>query len=369
MPCRIVAALLGLGLVCVLGCDSAPPAKTDPRVFVVEATPGVDVTVEPERLVFRLAGHEDLLRRQAGDILVCSNGTGFIRAVVSVSSADGSITIPTTPAVLGDAIIDGTATDSSDLSDMEGQWKADGKWDGVLPFDGMLEVGNTTVIGNGDVNVSLKDVSIRFKPSVNLDLDIRERRVTYFEAVASGTVDASMTVDVSTTGNIVVRQDKELWKSTPKVFVQMVGVVPVVEVVQLTFGVGVEVASEGAATTELGGSVNGTIKAGAVYDYYGSGWKAVGERSVTVVPMAKLTEGDASIDFCVYLYGQLDVMFYDVAGPFIYVAPYVGVSHTFGEPGWSRSLGVYGAWGGHVEIFGETMLGFESELFDFSKPF
>jgi hypothetical protein len=366
---RVAPLLLALGLACVLGCDSSPPARTDPRVYVVDATPGVDVTVEADRLVFVLSGHEDLLQRQAGDVLVCSNGTGFIRAVVSVESADGSITVATTSAVLGDAIIDGTASDSSDMADMEGQWQMDGKWDGVLPFDGMLEIGDTTIIGNGDVDVSMKDVSVRFKPSVNLDLDIRDRRVTYFEAVASGTVEAAMTVAVTTSGNVSVRQDKELWKSSPKVFVQWIGWVPVVEVVQLTFGVGVEVASEGAATTELGGSVKGTIKAGATYDYYGSGWKAVGSRSVTIVPVAQLTEGDASIDFSVYLYGQLDVMFYDVAGPFIYVAPYVGVSHTFGEPGWERSLGIYGAWGGHVEIFGETMLGFESQLFDFSKTF
>jgi hypothetical protein len=356
-------------IVLAFGCGSNPPAKTDPRVYVVDATPGVDVTVEPDRLTFVLAGHEDLLQRRAGDILVCSNGTGFIRAVASVASADGAVTVATTAAVLGDAIIDGTASDSSDLEDMSGQWKMDGKWDGVLPFDGLLEIGNTSVLGNGDVSVDLKDVRMRFKPSVNLDLDIRDRQVTYFEAVASGSVEAAMTVAVETTGNVTVRQEKELWKSTPKALVQMVGYVPVVEVVQLTFSVGVEVASEGAAKTEVGGSLTGTLTAGATYDYYHGGWKAVGQRNVTVVPVAKLTEGDASLDFSVYLVATLDILFYDVAGPFIWVAPYVGVSHTFGEPGWSRYFGISGAWGGHVEIFGETMLGFEKDLFDFSKEF
>jgi hypothetical protein len=351
------------------GCDPGSPAQTDPRVFVVEATPGVDVTVTPDRLVFQLAGHEDLLARQPGDILVCSHGAGFIRGVASVTSADATIDVMTTPAELGDAIIDGTTSDSSDLDDLQGQWKMDGKWDGVLPFDGLLEIGDTTILGNGDVTVSLKDVHLSFKPTVSLDLDIRGRRVTYFKAVAQGTLATGMTVAVTTTGNVAVREEKELWKSTPKTFVQWVGPVPVVEVVQLSFGVGVEVDAEGAAATEVGGNVTGSLTAGATYDYYDGGWQAVGERSLSVVPVAQLTEGDADLAFSLYLYGQLDVMFYDVAGPFIYVAPYVGVSHTVGEPGWSRSLGVYGAWGGQVEIFGENVAGFEAELFDFSKDF
>jgi hypothetical protein len=88
---------------------------------------------------------------------------------------------------------------------------------------------------------------------------------------------------------------------------------------------------------------------------------------MTIVPLNEVTEGDASIDLSVYVYAELDVKFYDVAGPFISVYPYAAASHTAGKPGWSKSIGIAGAWGGKIEIFGETVAGFESDLFDYSK--
>ncbi|HEY3352559.1 MAG TPA: hypothetical protein VGQ83_04875 [Polyangia bacterium] len=360
---------LGLMLAAVIavGCADAE-TKTDPRVFLLKGTPGVDFQVEPDRLIFPVGGYEDLLGRQPDDILVASSGTGLFRAVVSVSSADGSITVLTRPAELGEAVIDGTASQAADTNDMDGRWSMDGKFDGVLPFDGSLEIGDTTILGNGDLDASITDAHIHFKPNFHLDLDVHSRRVTYFEAIAEGSLEARLTARVQTMGNVAVRQDKELWKSSPKIFTQWIGPVPVIEVVQLSFGVGVEVGAEGAATFEGGGSLTTTLRAGAVYDYYTTGWRGVGEKQVTVVPLGKLTEGDATIDVSVYVYGELDIKFYDVAGPFLYVAPYVGVSHTVGEPGWEPAIGIFGAWGGKVEIFGHSLAGFEKELFDWSHP-
>jgi hypothetical protein len=87
-----------------------------------------------------------------------------------------------------------------------------------------------------------------------------------------------MLVEATTTGHVAVRQEKELWHSTPKFLTQWVGVVPIVEVVQLSFGVGAEVSAEGSATVQVGGELKGSVAAGATYDRYNGGWHTVGER-------------------------------------------------------------------------------------------
>jgi len=363
---QLCLAWLG-ALAALSGCEGPPGPRTDSRVYLLEGTPGVDFQVEPDRLLFPVAGYEQLLARQPDDILVSSVGTGLFRAVVSVASADGTIVIATRPAVLGEAIIDGNVSGQAGMPD-EGRWTVDGKWDGILPFDGLLEIGRTAILGNGEITAEVIDSRIRYKPDFQLDLDLNDRRVTYFEAIAEGSLEATLVVQVQTTGSVTVRQNQILWRSAPQTLVQWVGTVPVVEVVTLTFGVGVEVAADGAATFEGGGSLTTTLRAGAVYDYWTGGWGGVGERSVAVVPLGQVTDGTASIDVSVYLFAQLDIMFYDVAGPFLYVAPYVGVRHETGAPGWEPLIGIRGAWGGHVSIFGETLAGFEAELFDITRP-
>jgi hypothetical protein len=361
---------IGCFLLLTLGCgadgggrgNATPNATVHQGVYVIDATPGVDVLVEPERLVFTEA-HDDVLEREAGDVLVCSNGGGFLRKVVSVHRDGANIVVGTIDATLGDAIADGSATGQSDLAhDAEGQWEIDGKYDGILPFDGKLEIGNTSVVFTPDAQVSIKDARFDFKPSVDLDLNVTNSELTYFRAIAEGTVEATMVVHVVTPSAATVNQKKILWRSAPKFLTQMIGPVPVVETVDLSIGVGTRLSTVQAVDFEAGGDLNGSLRAGATFDRE-SGWQAVGDGSISIVPIpiSSNVESFALQGIEVYMYAEVNLRFYNLAGPYITIGPYVNTYDTGNE--WEPAYGVRGTWGGKLQVMGLSA-GFQSELFD-----
>ncbi|HVY49750.1 MAG TPA: hypothetical protein VHB21_27840, partial [Minicystis sp.] len=76
------------------------PADVAPNVVVVQRTPGVDVDVEPDRLVVASAGADDVRAAHPGDVLVSGFGAGFLRRVVHLEDEGASLVVFTQPATI-----------------------------------------------------------------------------------------------------------------------------------------------------------------------------------------------------------------------------------------------------------------------------
>jgi hypothetical protein len=328
---RRLGALLATTLAACAG-----PSPADPTVYVVDREPGVDFTVAADALIFPESGNEALLARAPGDVLVCAHGDGFVRRIASITDADHTITIATTPATVADAIEEGTV-------DHHAVPLAGKPHDGEKTFHGFsYGLGNVSVPGDLGLQLHVTGGHIQFDPDLDVHLDVQQHELQAFHAVASGLLDASFDADVEVNGHIdhIVYLPLQKW-SYP--MVQLVGAVPLVEVVELTAGVGFEVAAQGHAIVHLGGSMRGQVRAGAAYTV-DAGWQPVDDHAFDFTPDTRVVEGDLQdLKVSGLVYGELSVKFYDVVGPALRLAPYVALSHTQGENGWTPSVGVRGS--------------------------
>ncbi|HTM21549.1 MAG TPA: hypothetical protein VL172_13605 [Kofleriaceae bacterium] len=358
----IVLTTIAVAAGCSAELGEGPSAD---RVVVLDREPGVDVSVGPDRIELAVAGNEPLLGLEPGQLLVCGRGHGFLRSVVSVEQVGDRIVVHTGGATLADAIPTGHIHNQMVFG---GHKEPTG---GSLPFEFegfAVGIGGTTLVGNEHVDAELTEGHFDFDPDLDLDIDLDGASLDYFNAVASGTIDASLVARVHIDGNAAGYFDKDLWK-TERTFVQLIGYVPVVETVELALGVGLSIEGEGSATVEVGGSTTATVSAGARYQ--DGEWSAVGDHDASFAPQARVIEGDADLSVSAYLYAELTVKLYDAIGPSIDVWPYAALTHTLGEPGWVPSVGIGSHFEGHVDvpIVDEGWTGFSAELFDVSHEF
>ncbi len=362
IPLRSVFGVFVLGVAssCTGTALESSTARISDDVRVLEREPGVDVTVEEDRLVFPY--REDLAEVAAGQVLVSGRGGGFLRRAVSIERDGDDLVVVSEPATLTDAIIDGEVDGSVDtgLAD-EGSWA--GAWGG----DGMggfaVGLGGTTIVANGDVSVTVPEGRFDFTPQLDFALDIERRRLKTFRLVASGDIDAALAMDIEIRNAYAAgRYQVPVWK-TQKMFMQMVGIVPIVEMVELSLGVGVQVDAMGAAHAGFGGSLHANIAAGARFE--AGEWHAVGDRVVSFQVLPLVMEGDGMVGIRGFVYAEVAVMLYDVAGPALMVMPYVGAVHE--EPrGWRPRMGVMGMFEAMVSlpIVDRSWVGYQAMLFD-----
>lgn len=349
------SSVLTLALVvsaCTVGDEG--PVVSD-RVKVLDG----DVTVMADRLVLQRAGNEDLLGAVPGDVLVGSQGTGFLRNVVSVSDQRDRIEILTTPAALTDALID---------ADYDGQVH-DAKWDWDGPkFDGVFFKADPIKLeGTGGARLTLTRGSVSFHPSLDLALKTHWAKITQFDLVASGAFDGELGFQLQTDGAAQISYEKDLWESPSWTFVQMIGPVPVVEVVSVGISLEVTGTTEGATTVDVSASAHSAITAGARYN--NGSWQRVGDHTLTLRTDGPTITSTRNAGIEVSMPVELRVQFYDLAGPYISLEPNIRAEWTPSE-GAKAFWGMESRAGGQVNLLGagndSRLFGIEGTLFEFS---
>jgi hypothetical protein len=348
-----------LTLLAVVGCASAAPAQIDRRVHVVRTPP---LSTSADRLVF--PSNQELLARQPGDLIVGAGGSGFLRQVTRVARQADQIVVDTAPASLTDAIIEAEYTSQllDDKSDLSGP-----SLNGVF-----LGFGNTELAAGGGATVTITKGSFAFHPAVDIALDIRDSVVHRFDLVASGDLDADLAFHVEGHGQTEVTVGKDLWTSPPQAFVQTIGTVPVVEVVTVTVSAELSLASDdGMFSLDIGASAHARVEAGQ--RYIEGTWNPAGTLdTLTIDPSDPVFTGSTSVHAELALPVQLQVSFYDLAGPYVALAPNVAATYAPAD-GLVADWGLTGSFGGSVDLLGagndDRLLGFDSDLFDFTCLF
>lgn len=328
------------------------------RVKVIDR----DVTVMPDRLVLARAGNEDLLGATAGDVLVSGRGTGFLRKVESVADLGDQIAIATSPAAMTDALVE---------ADYDGEVH-DAKWDWDGPkFDGVFfNTEGLKIEGTGGAELTMTKGSVSFHPSLDLAMKMHWAKITQFDLVASGAFDGELGFQLQTDGAAQISYEKDLWESPSWTFVQMIGPVPVVEVVSVGVSLEVTGSTEGATTVDVSASAHSGITAGARYT--DGTWQRVGDHTLDLHTdgPAVTSTNNAAIEVSMPV--ELHVQFYDLAGPYISLEPNVHAEWTPDE-GAKAFWGMESRAGGQVNLLGagndSRLLGIEGTLFEFSCEF
>jgi hypothetical protein len=352
------ACLLALALAACGAETPRPGTSIDRRVTVLD--PSGELVITDDQITLPRASNEALLGLRAGDIIVTRRGEGLLRRVEAVSAALDQIVIDTVAAELGDALIDGELADTLDVRD-KGD-KGDHYGLGTITFS----VQDATPISSATATVRIRRARVKMVPSVDLDLAVRSRRVSSFEAILRGHLEADLDLDIEAS-QVGIMPRIPLWKSEPMIFVQQVGVLPVVETLTLQIGLRIEVTAVGQNQVSLSG--------GVVSDFVGGLRFADGSRVVVAgedhvldgqAPLVRFDEEVISVR--AYLYTQADLRLYGTAGPYINVGPYLEIEHPVGGGEDRGAVGLFGEVGGEAKLLGLDLQAFTTPLFDVSRP-
>lgn len=409
---RFLAACLTLA-----ACASQEVSDDDAAEFssdaLVEGHGGIKgmVKVEPTRLVIAKAGNEALLE-SAGKVLVGGpqrspdNSFGFLRRATSASVIDaGHIAIETEEASLVDAVKRGTLHTNHDLVPSAIRLSPQSNGNAAPSGSGLdISIGEKTI---ADVHVKFHDpttllpvsdfeiirkvrldhAQVRFQPTVDLSIGIRDAKIEHFDANAKGTLEASFALTVDTKTSIDIDRNrayrdalKERFRMPPISFtlfetepytlpVQWIGWVPVIETVRFRVLLECDVDVLAQTHIETGASLKSTASFGVIYR--NGAWQPMPAATFEGKPTFAMTQSGSIGGQC-GVRNEVGFFLYDLAGPTISVTPYLSFNVAEGAGGWdfSATPGLHAAFGGRLNVFGHEFLRTDFSVFDVkAKPF
>ncbi|CAN5925216.1 hypothetical protein BH11MYX4_BH11MYX4_64250 [soil metagenome] len=401
-----------IALVLASGCAAGSPSEvTDGEsealvassVVVADSRATIAAEVLGDRVVLPLAVADRYRALSAGAIFVGARGAatgknpdGFLRRVVAVSEDAGSLIVTTTRASLTDAIVQGAVRTSSAGPTIDG----DGlgaqslttltrkELSGIAIdfadkpiFDGVDEVEFDGKKARFAESITLQHAAFSAKPVVDVDLRIRDGKVTRFTAKVEGNLDTSVraTATVTSEGDLdpailaELRSRKHVVKrvlyQSPRVALPnlAVGGVPISPSVQLTVTLRCQLAFGGPIVAHAGVEAKSAVRLGASWD--GAAWSPPVRSAFTITPSFTLDRG-GEIDARCAIEADAELSAYGDSGITMSVAPYVdfgvkadGAAHHF-----TVDAGAEGSMRGRADVFGVRPEDLDRKLVDWKAP-
>jgi uncharacterized protein (TIGR02145 family) len=359
-------------LSCDNGKDTVSPDDTEvvisENVIIPEDDPDITVeTIEEDHLTFNFTGDApDIIEN---DILVGTAEGGYLRKVTSVSVTGNTMEVQTIQASLVEAIERGTMDTTLSLdfgSSNRALYGLETKYlhDGVTVRDNGINISGTELF-SGNINgtnvlLTLPTGEITFTPDLDIGFDIDGGQVQEFHAIASGALDFNFDIRGEFSGILMDfnnNNDPIVLASFSNTFVQMVGFVPVVEVVTLKFEAGYAVNIGYSGEVQAGFDSNLSVSVGA--QYYEANfpqWSEIWipEYDFNIHQPEWNAEGQVSIRG--YVRPTLDIKLYAIAGPYLDIEPFLRYEGNIQTDPQEWSWALYGG--------AESTLGFVIELMD-----
>jgi hypothetical protein len=308
----------------------------------------------------------------AGTVIVGSENGGYLRKVTGSMVQEGKLQLETTDASLVDALIEGSVQTDIDLSLPEpGTLSEQTDWPYIAPCasieNGGVRLDSCPIysgtFGDAWVNATITDGYVKFEPDFDFGFEVDDTSIVEIHGIITGTVylDLDLEIDASTvfTGGdeyTVYEFKKHVW--------QVVGGLPVVEEITVSFILGFEAEASIGGVSTMGFSDTCSVSFGARYQ--NEFWLPVWDPDCTDGHAHEPTwEATAALDAKVYFKMAISTEIYAVAGPYLELGPYArfGATVTTSPPCWEWGLygGIEGSLGFKVHIL-------DFELADFPYP-
>lgn len=350
-----------------------PDTIISDKVVILEEEPDVSLDIiKDSTYTFKFTGAPPEVSKD--DILIGTENGGYLRRVMSVTIEDSSMIIETDYAVLTDAIITGTLDTTIQLK-IEELHKQSGQGlgliyaaKGVSVAEGIINLSGVELfsgkVGGADVEVSITEGSVSFDPSFDLGFKIENSRIKEFHAIARGYLAFDCDLGITASDKFTYAREVNI-ATFQHVAVQFVGIVPIVEVITLSFDAGFESEVSYAGVTEFG--FESGIDVGFGARYTGGLWSSVWDKETNLLAHPVVWPAEAEAQIRGYIEPSISVELYAVAGPYLEVEPYLGFAGeitTYPSWYWYWELfgGICGDIGFKVSILSYNLADFSTEL-------
>ncbi len=313
---------------------------------------------------------------EVGDIIVGTEGGGFLRRLTAIDENNGKITTDTEFVTLAEAIkagtLDGTVTFNQDDFVKSGVPLAKAN-------DMTIDLSGITIYSKDGVTVSISRGSLTINPTLSLNAVFADNKVSSLKVLTEGDIALDLNLRVKATGTL---HDQISWETNiippiTKPFVFMIGPVPVVGTASLSIPFGVSGTLTGSASVESGFDTTSHVKLGAQLN--GGAWTNLSSFSndgVNGHPIVVTLAAGMGVD--VYCKVMAGLNLYGVSNLTGYVQPYVAADANFIPSPFLFVLtaGINGGIGYELGIFGFNLIdkdwffpGPSWELYRYSVPY
>ncbi len=319
---------------------------------------------------------------QKGNIIIGSQGHGYLRKVESITRKPNNLfEVETAPASLNEAVIKGELDTTISLTfENSGLQKSTNK--GLVPvyeFPPGVRLENGKIIikdlelfsgetDNANVVVKIAKGEVAFTPDFDLNIKIDDGRLQRFRAVAKGTIEILCELDCKATAAFSYEKEIEIAKFQ-HVAIQMIGFVPVVEVITIGFNAGFNASAQIEGEFNAGFKSTAEISAGA--QYVSPDWNEIWKRNIkSEQPLEPQWGETAETHLMGFVKPYINVELYSVAGPYIEIKPYLAFDGKITSvPSWSWQAlwGIDGLLGFKIHILDYDLADYNTTFLSYQK--
>ena len=326
----------------------------------------VNVTVNSDSVVYTYSETPEKLSYKVGDYIVGTAGYGYLRKIVDIDKEGNKVIVHTENATLTDVVKEMSFNSTLSLTPN----MISGKGLRSAPAGFQISLDRTLYNAHG-ITVKLKGNAESIITLV-FSIRIENWHITYlyFALVTqtSSSIGIEATENYTLEKNYTVEKNVTLANYHLSPIVRWVGTLPIVFVPELVFKAGAEANFEGNFTTEI--SAQMTITEGALYE--NGNWNAVNQltKELSYQEPGLKTKLDAiAYTIC----PRLNILIYDVAGPYAYLKPYLHFEANRSASlssalHWNLGAGLEGDAGVVVKILDHNLADKEFHIFDLKWP-
>ena len=294
--------------------DSSDPVILSPNAVILDDAVAAQATVEEDRLLFPLAGNENLLDLTVGNVLVSGYHPGFLREIVSIATEGEEIVIGTELGSLSQVIVSGDASFEIPVSE-----------DDKAAHHFHYDFSGEDLYQEGGLHVWIEEGEFDFNLTIDVTLDYTDDR---YGLEAGGPVTSRIVVHATSTG---IGASGELpaipIKEVPFLYwIPTTPPLPVAGTVTLAARLGFDATVQGQADGKAGLEGSSNIELGAIYD--DGDFRKIASNPLEFEVIEPVVDYDFyGIQVKGYAYADLEVKLYDQVGPYVDFGPYARLTY------------------------------------------
>lgn len=262
---------------------------------------------------------------EVGDIIVGSDGGGFLRRVTAIDQDQGLVTTETELASLAEAIDDGSL--SGEVTFLPEDFRRS-KVPLVKADDIVINLNNITLYSKDGLTLSISHGSLSYAPHVVLNANFNDHRLTGFTALTEGDLILDLNLRLTASGGQNFSWETEIFNPIVKPFVFYIGPVPVAGTASLRIPFGVTANIGAAASAESGFDTTTHICLGMqLNDGQWTNLSSFGDPITNAHPLVITLSSSAGVT--VYVRPAVGLNLYGVSDLSGYVQPYLQGDATF----------------------------------------